>query len=118
MRHLTADHTIRYGIIGSGMMGGEHMLVIEHVPNAEVVAIADPVEASLAWGKACAPKAHAVSDYRELLARDDIDAVVIATPNHTHIDVLADALATDHAVLIEKPMCTTVEDCRSGRPAQ
>ncbi len=38
--------------------------------------------------------------------------VVIATPNHTHVDVLGDVLATDLPVLVEKPLCTTVADCR------
>ena len=110
----TGGDTIRYGIIGSGMMGGEHMLVLQHVAGAEVVAIADPVEASLDWGRACTtPDIWTTTDYRQLLARDDLDAVVITTPNFTHVDVLDDALATDLAVLIEKPMCTTVDDCKT-----
>jgi predicted dehydrogenase len=45
------------------------------------------------------------------LGRDDLDAVVIASPNHTHAAVLRDALATDLAVMVEKPMCTTVAEC-------
>ena len=114
MATRTGGDTIRYGIIGSGMMGGEHMLVLEHVPNAEVVAIADPVESSLDWGRACTfPDVWTTTNYLDLLARDDLDAVVISTPNFTHINVLDDALATDLAVLIEKPMCTTVDDCKT-----
>ncbi len=113
MAKFPDNHTIRYGIIGSGMMGGEHMLVLEHVDHAEVVAIADPVQTSLDWGQACKPGVETHHDYRELLRRDDLDAVVIATPNYTHIDVLADVLETDFAVLVEKPMCTTVDDCRT-----
>jgi len=105
---------VRYGIIGSGMMGGEHLLDLAHVPGARAVAIADPVEASLEWGVACA--GHPVAthrDYRDLLARDDLDAVVVATPNMTHAAVLLDVLATDLAVLVEKPLCTTVADAIS-----
>lgn len=114
MATRTGGDTIRYGIIGSGMMGGEHMLVLQHVEGAEVVAIADPVESSLDWGRACtSTDIWATTDYRQLLARDDIDAVVISTPNYTHINVLDDALDTDIAVLIEKPMCTTVDDCKT-----
>ena len=52
------------------------------------------------------------TDYRDLLADSDIDVVVITSPNHTHASVLADALATDKHVLIEKPLCTTVDDCK------
>lgn len=107
---------VRYGIIGTGMMGCEHITNLVHLPEAEVVAIADPVESSLDWGRhaAGAPVA-AYTDHRQLLARDDLDAIVIASPNHTHATVLRDALATDLAVMVEKPMCTTIDDCLDVR---
>jgi myo-inositol 2-dehydrogenase / D-chiro-inositol 1-dehydrogenase len=104
---------LRYGIIGAGMMGGEHALDLAALPDAEVVALADPVPASLEWTTACV--GHAVdtyADHRELLQRDDLDAVIIATPNDTHRAILDDVLATDLAVLVEKPLCTTVADCQ------
>lgn len=107
---------VRYGVIGTGMMGGEHLLDLAHIAAAEVVAISDPVESSLEWGAACAGRP--VATYRhhaDLLARDDLDAVVIASPNFTHVDVLADVLATDLAVMVEKPLCTTVDDCLQVR---
>src|SRR5574341_2181823 len=47
-----------------------------------------------------------------MLAQEDIDAVVVATPNHTHAAVLKDLLQTDKHILCEKPLCTTIEDCR------
>jgi predicted dehydrogenase len=103
---------VRYGVIGTGMMGGEHLLDLAHIADAAVVAISDPVDSSLEWGAACAGRPVATyHDHRDLLRRDDLDAVVIASPNHTHIDVLADVLATDLAVMVEKPLCTTVADC-------
>ena len=104
---------LRYGIIGAGMMGGEHALDLARLPGAQVVALADPVPASLEWTTACV--GHAVAtygDHRGLLQRDDLDAVIIATPNDTHRAILDDVLATDLAVLVEKPLCTTVADCR------
>jgi predicted dehydrogenase len=108
-----AASPLRYGIIGSGMMGGEHILDLAHIADAEVVALADPVASSLEWGVACAGRpVHTYSDHRAMLQRDDLDAVVIATPNFTHAAVLADVLATDLAVMVEKPMCTTIADCR------
>lgn len=109
-----ADHPLRYGIIGTGMMGCEHIANLRAMPgHAQVVALADPVAASLDLGLAAAGQPIDVySDHRRLLARDDLDAVVIASPNHTHAAVLADALATDLAVMVEKPMCTTIADCR------
>mgnify|MGYP001827280340 CR=1 FL=1 len=115
------DDTIGYGVIGSGMMGSEHILDIGHVPGAEVRALADPVASSIEWGLACVDRAPGgegsservatYTDHEGLLADPDVDVVVITSPNFTHASVLADALATDKHVLIEKPLCTTVDDC-------
>ena len=114
--------TIRYGLIGSGMMGGEHLLDLNHIEGAEVVALSDPVESSIEWGLGCveagergaAARANVATytDHRDLLADPNVDVVVITSPNYTHAAVLADALATDKHVLIEKPLCTTVDDCK------
>ena len=116
------SETIRYGVIGSGMMGGEHILDLNHVDGAQVVALADPVASSIEWGLGCvgagpggdtAKERTAIyTDHRDLLADPNVDVVIITTPNHTHAAVLADALATDKHVLIEKPLCTTVDDCK------
>ena len=114
--------TIRYGVIGSGMMGGEHILDLNHIEGAQVVALADPVDTSIEWGLGCveagpggAEAKSRVATYRshsDLLADPNVDVVVITSPNFTHAAVLADALATDKHVLIEKPLCTTVDDCK------
>jgi predicted dehydrogenase len=104
--------TVRYGIIGSGMMGCEHIRNIALVPGAEVTAIADPHEPSRGFGRlAVGHDVQLYDDYRELLAAAPVDAVVIATPNHTHAAVLADVFRTRLHVLVEKPLCTTVDDC-------
>ncbi|MGA7757142.1 MAG: Gfo/Idh/MocA family oxidoreductase [Ilumatobacteraceae bacterium] len=115
------SETIGYGIIGSGMMGGEHILDLNHVDGAAVLALADPVESSIEWGLGCVEsgpggaeaksRVATYADHRELLADPNVDVVVITTPNFTHAAILADVLATDKHVLIEKPLCTRVEDC-------
>ena len=115
--------TIGYGIIGSGMMGGEHILDLNHIDGAAVVALADPVQRSIEWGLGCVEagpggadakaRVATYADHVDLLADPNVDVVVITTPNFTHAAVLADALATDKHVLVEKPLCTTVEDCRA-----
>jgi predicted dehydrogenase len=114
--------TIKYGLIGSGMMGGEHLLDLNHIEGAEVVAISDPLESSIEWGLGCVEAGErgaearanvaTYADHRDLLADSNVDVVVITSPNYTHAAVLADALATDKHVLIEKPLCTTVDDCK------
>jgi predicted dehydrogenase len=103
---------IRYGIIGTGMMGIEHMRNISLLPDAELVAAADPSERSRTWAASAAKGIAIFSDYREMLDKVDADAVIIATPNHTHAEVLKDVLPSGKHVLCEKPLCTTIEDCR------
>ncbi len=103
---------IRYGVIGTGMMGFEHLRNLALVPGAQVTAISDPHEPSRRWGQNTAGADVLVyADHRELLAKAPVDAVVIATPNHTHAAVLTDVFRTQKHVLVEKPLCTTLEDC-------
>ena len=113
---------VRHGIIGTGMMGCEHILNLAAIDGAEIVAVADPHAESLELARLClgdrTPDVSVFGDHRSLLAGvgDDLDAVIIATPNVHHIDVLRDILAEPRHdalhVMVEKPMCTTVDDCR------
>ena len=119
---------IRYGIIGCGSMGREHIenLFAMGCENggAEVTAIADThapsIDAALA---ACRSKPRVFTQHSELLNSGLCDAVVIATPNHTHIDVMRDALATPLHILVEKPLVTRLADglellsLQAARPA-
>ena len=104
---------LRYGIIGAGSMGREHIENIKVMGGAAVTAISDPHVPSQEAALAMAPGATVFTDHRALLGSGLIDAVVIATPNDTHAAVLKDALATDLAVFVEKPLATTVEDLKS-----
>ncbi len=107
---------IRYGVIGTGMMGVEHIENILAIEGASVTAIADPVESSRAQGlAAAAPSGQPVSvfeDHRDLLAGGEVDAVVVVSPNNTHIEVMSDVLEAGVHVMCEKPLCTTVEDVK------
>jgi predicted dehydrogenase len=104
---------LRYGIIGAGSMGREHIENIKVMGGATVTAISDPHSHSQEAALALAPSAKVFTDHRALLDSGLVDAVVIATPNDTHAAVLKDALATDLAVFVEKPLATTVEDLKS-----
>ena len=103
---------LRYGVIGTGMMGREHVANISHLPGARVTALADPDPASLEAAGALAPAAVRFSDDGDLLASGLCDAIVVATPNMTHAAVLECLLGTDLHVLVEKPLCSDVESCR------
>jgi len=108
---------LRYGLIGAGMMGREHVRNLALVKGAEVTAISDPDVGSrnasaravqAAFGKP--PAIH--RDHRDLLDRGEIDALVVASPNDTHKTVLKDVFAAKRVlpVLVEKPVCTTARD--------
>ncbi|HSP30237.1 MAG TPA: Gfo/Idh/MocA family oxidoreductase [Ilumatobacteraceae bacterium] len=108
----SAPSTIRYGVIGTGMMGIEHIENIQALPGAELTAVSDPNESSRSLGAQATGHDVAVfADHRDLLASDLCDAVVVASPNHTHVDVIGDVLRTAVHALVEKPLCTTVADC-------
>ena len=103
---------IRYGIIGCGSMGREHILNLYAMGGAEVTAIADPHAGSREAA------AHLVDGWQpklferhaDLLNSGLCDALVIASPNYTHVTVLKDALATDLPILVEKPLVTNIAD--------
>jgi myo-inositol 2-dehydrogenase/D-chiro-inositol 1-dehydrogenase len=116
---------IRYGIIGSGMMGQEHIRTIGLLEGARVMAVCDPDEAMRSSaahlaGAGCA----AFTDHASLLQSGLCDALVIAAPNHLHHQILKDVLPADLPLLVEKPLCTTLADCEdilvraAGRTSQ
>ena len=104
---------IRFGVIGAGSMGLEHVLNIAELPGARITALADPHPGSLdKVGAVIDNPVLMFSDHRGLLDSGECDAVVVASPNLTHVEILLDVLDTDLHVLVEKPLCTTVADCR------
>jgi len=113
----SGSDVVRYGVIGTGMMGVEHIQNILHLDGSEVTAISDPYgpsrDAAIAEVTGAGRSAPAAFEHHgALLESGLVDAVVIATPNMTHVDVLGDVLATDVHVMVEKPLCTTVADCQ------
>ena len=106
---------LRYGVIGTGMMGVEHITNLLHLDGAVVTAVSDPVAESRDWAQLAVGLHTPLATFEhhaELLKSGLCDAVVIASPNHTHHQVLLDVLATNHHVMVEKPLCTTVAHCR------
>ena len=103
---------LRYGLIGTGMMGLEHQRNLNALDEVLVVAAADPHPASLDAARFTAEgrELDCFENYRDLLAADMCDVYVISSPNMTHRAVLDDVMATGRHIVIEKPLCTTVED--------
>ena len=114
---------LRYGLIGAGMMGREHIRNIALLDGARVGAVADPdSEMRTASRELAGADCAAFSDYRDLLAADLCDAYLIAAPNDLHHPILVDVLETAKPIMCEKPLCTTTGDaadivCKAARRA-
>ncbi|MEM1377657.1 MAG: Gfo/Idh/MocA family oxidoreductase [Pseudomonadota bacterium] len=105
---------LRYAVIGTGMMGQEHIRNIALLDDAEIVAIADTDESMREQAKATALEGGSsstkdFSSHADLLASCEVDAFVVVTPNDTHHPIMRDILATGQPVLLEKPAATTTE---------
>lgn len=113
-----------YGIIGAGMMGREHMRNIALLDGARVTAIAEPDAEQKAHSlELLGEGACAYPDHRAMLAAEELDALVIAAPNHRHLPILRDVLRTEIPVLCEKPLglsdaeCAEIEALQARRTA-
>ncbi len=116
---LGANTRIRVGVIGCGGMGTGHLAEMvrrSEAENIEVVAVSDVYQRRLSRAKGIC-KGVGYSDYRKLLERPDVDAVLIATPDHWHAKISIDAMESGKHVYCEKPMTHKVEQAIQVRDA-
>ena len=108
--------TTRYGIIGCGMMGQEHLRNIRLQPDAAVAAIYEPNAEMAERAAQFAPDAAFVAGLDALLGRTDLDCLVIASPNFRHVEQLERIAArVSLPILCEKPLYTDPADERRVR---
>ncbi|MDX1981002.1 MAG: Gfo/Idh/MocA family oxidoreductase, partial [Bryobacteraceae bacterium] len=105
---------VNLGVIGSGSRGAFVMTVFQKDPALRVHAICDVYEPNLERALSTASKTQGVSprayrNYKQLLDDRNIQAVLIATPEHWHHRMVLDALAAGKDVYVEKPLCQTPE---------
>ncbi|MEO7141987.1 MAG: Gfo/Idh/MocA family oxidoreductase [Bryobacteraceae bacterium] len=115
-RVIGANDRIQVGVVGVGGRGSSDANSFERFGEqnnnaCKIVAVCD-VYAKRKRVAAERHKCEGYQDYRELLARNDIDAVVVATPDHWHAQVALDAMDRGKDVYCEKPMCHTNEQAR------
>ncbi len=112
-RFVGANDRIRVGFIGAGGMAKKHMqtyLDLKEGNNLEAVAVADCWKTRAEEGANLTGALYALTDYRKLLDRAEIDYVTIATPEHQHAQMTLDALDAGKAVYCEKPLTHTIPE--------
>ncbi|MBE2270742.1 MAG: Gfo/Idh/MocA family oxidoreductase [Anaerolinea sp.] len=112
MQTQSSPEKLRVGVVGLGWAGETHLKSYLNVPNVEVVALAEPQEARLQQVGRLYEVPNLYTDYRELVERDDLDVVSVATPNHLHMPVTVAALNGGKHVLCEKPLARSGAESR------
>ena len=98
-----------------GMIGAAHRAAddLDSVSSENIVALCDVDDGFLAAAAQKHPAAKTYNDFRRLLDRKDLDAVVVATPDHTHAVATVAALRSGRHVYCEKPLTRTISECRT-----
>jgi predicted dehydrogenase len=114
---LGANERIRFGIIGYGARGQEIVRDALNCPNTEFAAVCDIYTAQRERAKTVAPGIKTFIDHRLMLEQNELDAVLIATPQHLHCEHFVDSIQAGKHVYQEKTMAFTVEHGKRMRAA-
>ena len=101
--------TLGIGVIGLGAIGAKHLSMLKNIREANIVGVSD-INPDLLSKAIAGSEIKGYTDYRELLANPELEAVIIATPDHLHKDITIDAAKAGKHILVEKPIATTIED--------
>ena len=114
LRAFGTKETLRTAHVGVGNMGFEDLKAIAAHPNVVVTALCDVDSNYLKKAKALFPKAKIFKDYRQMFGAisNEIDAVIVSTPDHTHAPVSLLAMENNKAVYCQKPLTHYVSESR------
>lgn len=108
----TNGNPVRVGVIGVGQIGKHHLNKYQEIDGADIVAVAEINEAEAERAASEFGIPHVYTDFRQLLTRDDIDAVDVCLHNNYHMPVTVTALEAGKDVYCEKPMAGAYRDAR------
>jgi predicted dehydrogenase len=108
-RKLSPNEKLNLGVIGTANRAGEDL---HQVATENIVALCDVDAGLLAAARQQFPQAAAYGDFRKMLDRNDLDAIVVGTPDHTHAVAAVAALRSGRHVYCEKPLAHTVSEAR------
>ena len=120
---MTANDTINVALIGCRGMGWADLCAMLQNPGVQLVALCDvdkevlnarTADAEKNWGR----RPDQYDDYRRVLERQDIDAVIIGTPDHWHCLIMTDACSAGKDVYVEKPAANSIGECDAMLAAQ
>ena len=111
-RNDSGTERVRVGMIGAGFIASYHLDGLRAAGGADVRMIAGRNADKTAALAARYDIAATTADWREVIARDDLDAVVITTPDETHPEIAIAAARAGKHILLQKPMARTAEECR------
>jgi predicted dehydrogenase len=104
-RGFLANETLQVGCVGTGGRCRTLMKPLSAVPGVKITAVCDVFDANLEEGRKLADtKAFTTKDYKALLARSDVDAVLVGTPDHWHVPLTVESCAAGKDVYVEKPL--------------
>lgn len=109
-RVLGANDRVNLGAIGVGERGRHDMGTLQKGPNVDVLAVCDIYAEQIDKARQMAPHAKSFTDHRKLLEMKDLDAVLIAVPDHWHAKTAIDALNAGKDVYVEKPLTLKIEE--------
>ena len=117
--YYSANDNIQVALIGAGGMGTGDAQTAKTVPGVKIIAACDLFDPRLEEAKKnFATDIFVTRDYKEILARKDIDAVIIGTPDHWHKEIAVDALNSGKHVYCEKPMVQQINEGQAVVDAQ